>query len=113
MEISFILTYDELFTLATAATELSQAGEHFLRDALPDAQKCSLDGLVDKKMAHYVGDKIELSPVIRMIADAIAKADTVVLSNGNWIIQSSWIKLKCEKYPFQDNCFKVVPLKEK
>ena len=113
MEISFILTCDELFTLTSVTSGFSEAGKLFLQEALPDAELCDLSGLVLKKMARYVGEDMELSPVIRMISDAIAKADSATQDAGGWLIQSQWITLRLEKYAFQENCFKIVPLKDK
>ena len=116
MDVSFILSENELFTLMSLAPDPSEAGRAFAEAALAGAQRCDLGGLADRKLAKHVGGGgLELAPAIRMIADALAHADSVEESGGgggSWVVRSRWVTLRCERYPYQDGHLRVIPLKE-
>ena len=112
MDISFILTSDEIFTLMSLLPDRTEGGERFAAEALPDAKQCDLSSLADKKLAKLTNGELELAPVIRMMADAIARADSVEAKGDIWNIDSPWVSLRCEKYLYQDGCWKITPLGE-
>ena len=76
MDISILLSKNELFTLISLEQNHSEAGRRFAEAALAGAERCDLSGLAERKLAKRVGaDGLELAPVVRMIADALAHAD--------------------------------------
>ena len=111
MDISFILAIDELYTLMSLIPNHTEAGKRFAEGALPGAEMCDLSGLVDKGLARRAGAELEVAPVIRMVADALARAAEATSDGGVWMIESPWVALRCEAYPYQDGCFRVTPLK--
>jgi len=112
MEVSFILSSDEVLTLMSLAPELTEAGQRFKDEALSDAKICDLSGLVDKNLAHRINDELDIDPVIRMISSAISRADKIEPQGDTWHIQSPWAALLCEKYPYHENHWKITPVKE-
>ena len=112
MDVSFILSSDELYTLIFLAPEVSGAARSFCDEALPDAIICDLSGLVEKNLARRVEEELDLEPVLRLIAKAISHADYVEFHGDVWSICSAWISLLCEKYAYHDNHWKITPLKE-
>ena len=112
MDISFILSTDEVFTLISMIDDKTEAGELFSSEALPGAGYCDLSGLVDKKLARVAGDELELAPVLRMLADAIARASSIERSGEAWSIRSPWVSLRCEEYPYREGHLKITPVKE-
>jgi len=110
MEVSFILSKDELLTLIVSMPELSEAGEKFVEKALFDAEINDLSGLFEKNMAKQSGDEIELEPIVQMIVDSIATADSCELNDDTWIINSPWLLLECTKNPYLDNSWKITPI---
>ncbi|MCL2820285.1 MAG: hypothetical protein FWD38_05580 [Oscillospiraceae bacterium] len=111
MDISFIFTADEIFTLASMINNHSPAGKEFIGNALTDAQICDLSSLAEKEHAQINGDKLELEPVIRMVFDTVTKAVRVVNVDDYWMIYSNRLTLKCEKYRFKENSWKISPIK--
>ena len=111
MEVSFILSDDELLTLISLVPCRTVAGARFVSDALSGAELCDLGGLVDKRLARRVGEEMELTPVIRMVADALARSDSAENRGGSWLIGSPWVTLRCERYPYQGKRFRITPLK--
>jgi hypothetical protein len=112
MDVSFILSSDELYTLISLIPDVTNDGQQFINRALCGADICDLSGLVDKKLAHRIEEEIDIEPVVRMVASAIAKADSIEYDEGVWNIKSSWVALICEKYVYNDNHWKITPLKE-
>jgi len=112
MDVSFILSSDELYTLIFLATETSEAGQKFSDEALAGAEICDLSGLVEKNLARRVEDELDLEPVLRMVANAISNADSADLRGEVWDISSPWVSLLCERYAYHENHWKITPLKE-
>ena len=102
MDVSFILSTDEFFTLLSLYPEHSEAGRRFADDALQDAALCDLSGLTEKNLARSAGGEMELAPVIGMVADSIAHADSAEEYNGVWNISAPDIMLRCEKYAYRE-----------
>jgi len=109
MEISFILSTDEIYTLMSLFPDHTDDGRRFAAEALSGATPCDLSSLVDKKLAKPVSDKLEVAPVIRMLIDAIARADIAEIHDDVWSITSPWVSLRCEKYPYQEGFWKITP----
>ena len=112
MDISFILSSDEILTLISLMPGQTEAGAIFVESALRGASPCDLSGMVDKKLARMAGEELVLTPAARMVVDAIARADGAEYSDGAWSIRSPWISLRCENYPFLEGHWKLTPLKE-
>jgi hypothetical protein len=112
MDVSFILSADEIYTLMSYANNPSEAGRKFADAVLSEAKLCDLNGLVEKQLAKHIAGELDLAPVIRMVADALACADRSELHGDVWNIQSSWVSLRCEKYPYKEKHYKITPLKE-
>jgi len=110
MDVSFILSADELYTLISLIPDMTISGKHFCDEALAGAEICDLSGLIHKNMAKQVEDELELEPVLRMISSAVSKATSAEHHDGIWSIRSEWIDLRCEKYPYHDNHWKVTPV---
>jgi len=111
MDISFILSADEILTLISLMPGQTGPGKKFCDEALPNAVICDLTGLIDKKLARMVGDELELAPVIHMVADAVARATSAELLGETWEVHSPWISLQCETYPFREGDWRITPLK--
>ena len=112
MDISFILSADEIFTLMSLFPEHTEAGKRFINDALVQAKPCDLSSLAEKKMTRLTGGDYELAPVVRMIADSMARADSSDFIEGVWYIRSPWILLRCEEYPYRERHWRISPLYE-
>ena len=113
MEISFILSKDELLTLILINDDITEAGQCFVDTALEGAEICDLLSLIDKNFAKNVNDELEVEPVLRMIADAIAHAVSSEHKDDTWKIGSKLIALECQKYPFHEGYLKITPVEEK
>jgi len=118
-EVSFIFTYDELYTLILLSGELTESGKIFTEKAIAGAVENDLSNLTNKKMAHMRDGKMSVEPIIRMLGAAICKADSLEIidpadKDGNvaYIISSPWIKIKCENYSKAANHIKLTPLKQ-
>jgi len=111
VDVSFILSSDELYTLISLAPQVSDAGQKFYTDALSGAIICDLSGLVKKKLAHHIEDEIDIEPVLRMVSDAISQADSIETDKGVWKIKSPWVSLVCERYVYHENHWKITPVK--
>ena len=112
MDVSFILSSDELYTLISLIPVRTEAGARFAGAALSGARLCDLSGLLEKKLARRVNGELELAAVIRMLSDAISRADSASNHNGVWEIRSPWVSIRCEDYPYQENHFKITPLED-
>ena len=113
MDVSYILSADELFTLMSLFPDHSEAGKAFVADALRDAKICGLDEPVKKEMAKiYPSGEIELSPIIRMLTDALAHASDVRQTENGWICHSPWITVKCDVYAYKEGHYKLTPIKD-
>jgi len=112
MDVSFLFTDDELYTLISLAPGSSEAGRRFMAEALPGAAACDLSGLVGKNLARRVGNELALTPVVRMMSDAIARADSADLRGEKWEIRSPWVSLLCENYAYKKGTWKITPIKE-
>ena len=110
MDVSFILSLDEVFTLITLSGRQTDSGARFAKEALTGAALCDLSGLVEKKLAGRVGSEIELAPITDMMADALALSDSAELDDSVWTIRSPWVVLRCETYPYKERHFKITPL---
>jgi len=113
MDVSFILSSNELYTLISLASDTTKASQQFCEDALSGAEICDLSGLIEKGLAREFGDGLELEPVLRMIAGALSKADRATYHEAAWDIRSQWVNLLCEKYPFNENHWKITPVNSK
>ena len=117
LEVSFMLSRDELYTLVLLSGEPTEAGKYFISEALAGASPDDLSGLIEKKMAHGHGEKIVVEPVIRMLGASICKAEKIDFINlgnesgGTYVVCSPWIKIRCEPYPRIENCLKLTPEK--
>ena len=111
MDISFILSADEIFTLISLMPGQTEAGGRFVKNALPGAAMCDLSGLAEKKLARMVDGEMILTPAVRMVVDAITRADSAEYNDNAWDIRSPWISLRCESYPYLDSHWKITPLK--
>ena len=109
MDVSFILSADELFTLLSLYPEQSKAGRSFADAALQDAALCDLSGLTEKNLARLAGGELDLAPVIGMVADAIAHADSAEERDGVWNVSAPDIILRCEKYAYREETWKITP----
>ena len=112
MDVSFILATDEIFTLMSLLPGHTEDGKRFTSEALHNAKACDLSGLAAKKLAKATNGKLELAPGIRMIIDGIARADSAVKHGAIWEIRSPWVFLRCEKYPYQEDCWKITPVED-
>ena len=112
MEVSFLLSLDELYTLIALTPEVSKAGRRFCDEALSGAEICDLSGLVEKKLAHRMEDELVIEPVLRMVCGAISKADSAEVNGEAWSICSPWVALQCEKYAYHEDHWKITPVKE-
>jgi len=112
MEVSFIISSDELYTLLSLTSELSVSGQNFYNEALTNASICNLSGLIEKELAHYVNNELEIEPVIKMIVSAISQADNIDKHSEVWCIHSRWITLFCERYEYHENHWRITPIKE-
>ena len=111
MDVSFILSSDELFTLISLMPEQTEAGRRFADNALSEAVLCDLTGLEEKKLARISKEGVELEPVIHMLADAMARADSAELHGDIWEIHSSWVSLQCIRYKYRQGHWKVTPVR--
>lgn len=112
MDVSFILSSDELYTLIFLTPEVTEAGRRFSDEALSDAIVCDLSGLVEKNLARRVKDELDLEPVLRLVADAVSNADSVEFNGEIWSIRSARLSLLCQRYAYHENHWKITPLKE-
>ena len=113
MDVSYIFSADELFTLMSLVSKHSEAGRAFGAGELADAVSCDLSGLVKKKMAKHCADgEMELSPVIRMLTDALASADSIDRQEDGWLVRAPWVTLRCAVYPYRDDHYIITPMKE-
>jgi hypothetical protein len=112
MDVSFILSMDELYTLMLLAPKISENGRRFINEALADAEICDLSGLVEKSLARRIEDELDLEPVLRLVADALSNADNAQLIGEVWSIRSPWVSLLCERYTYHENHWKITPVKE-
>ncbi|MCL2151800.1 MAG: hypothetical protein FWH57_02395 [Oscillospiraceae bacterium] len=112
MEISFILSADEIFTLMSLFPDHSEGGRRFAAEALQGASPCDLSELPVKKLAKLVGGELEIEPAVRMAIDAIARADSASMSEDVWDIRSPWVFLRCEKYLYKEGYWKITPVEE-
>ena len=111
MDVSYILSADELFTLMSLVTEHSEAGTQFGADALQGAEVCDLGGLVGKKMAKQgVDGEVELAPVLGMLAESIARAERIEQDDGGWLVFSPLVMSRCEVYRYKEGHFKITPI---
>ena len=112
MDVSYILSGDELFTLMSLVSNHTDAGKLFLAEVLSDAECCDLEGLAQKKMAKYCPDgQMELAPVIRMLSESLACADKAEQQENGWLVSSPWVNVSCEVYPHKEKHFKLTPIK--
>jgi len=111
MDTSFILSVNALFTLMSSVPNQTDAGRQFKDSVLPDAEMCGLEEL-EKFVVHNEDGHIELVPVIRMIIDALACADSANRTDEGWIVCSPWITLRCEEYQYKAEHYKITPLKD-
>ena len=113
MDVSFIFSADELLTLTSQIPGATEAGRLFCAEALSRAEVCGLNGLVEKKMAKYIANgDMELTPVVRMLTEAMARPEKIEWIENGWIVRSPWIAFKCEKYPYKENHYAITPMKE-
>ena len=112
MEVSFIISADELFTLMSTVQGWTEAGRQFNAEVLGDAVICDLSELPDKKMARFIDGELELAPVIRMIADAVTRADNITRRGDIWEVASPWVTPKCERYPYREGHWRITPEEE-
>jgi len=110
MDVSFILSQNELYTLLSAEPKRTEAGAVFLETALSGAERCDLSGLVERKLARRVSSGPEPAPVIAMLSCAISQADSAEESGGIWEISSQWLSIRCEAYPYQEEHLKITLL---
>jgi len=113
MDVSFILSDDELYTLLYLAPEKTEAGQRFIDEALSGAEICDLTGLTEKNLARIIEDEIELESVLRLVTGAISKATEVKKQGEAWFIGSPWVNLLCEDYRYNDKHRKITPVKNK
>ena len=113
MEVSFLLSADELFTLMSIISEKSEAGQYFIDSTLEGAELCDLSTLTEKNLARYIEDELEIEPVLNMMTDALTHAESAELKDDVWTIRSPYITLKCQKYPFHEGHWKITPVKER
>ena len=112
MDISFILSTDEIFTLMSLFPDQTEHGKRFTAEALQGAKICDLSSLAEKKLARLINGNLELAPAVRMVGNAIAQADSASINDDAWDISSPWISLKCEKYPYKEGFWKITPVEE-
>jgi hypothetical protein len=113
MEVSFILKADELFTLMSLVPERTKAGQKLYDEAVSGFSICDLSGLVEKNLARFVEDELVLDPVLSMISSALSTADSARLYDEVWDIKSKWINLQLEKYKYNEEHWKITPLRGK
>jgi len=111
MEVSFILKTDELFTLLSLAPERSNAGQKLYDEAVSGANVCDLSGLIEKKLALLIEDELVIDPVLHMISSALSVADSAELHDDVWDIKSKWIDLHLEKYKYNEDHWRITPLR--
>jgi len=111
MDVSFILSTDELFTLISQMSNQTQAGKAFVDKALAGAQISDLSMLPEKNLARVDGEELTLAPVVQMLIDAISNASRAEYNGKHWEIDSGWVILQCERYPFIEEHWKLTPKK--
>jgi len=112
MDVSFILSSDEIFTLMSLMPGKTDAGRQFAEGALVGAVFCDLSGLVEKRLARMVGDELEIVPVLRMLVDSLARADSAELRGEAWVMCSPWVTVQCSPYPYRDGDWKITPVQK-
>ena len=110
MEVSFLMSCDEVFTIISLMPNRTPPGERFIRVALAGAKECGLQNFVGKNMARLTDDGYVLDPVIKMIADAMARPDSATFEDEVWLIKSPWISLTCEKCSTRVGHLKITPV---
>ena len=111
MDVSFILSTDELFTLISQMNNQTQAGKAFAEKALAGAQESDLTILAEKNLARIDGEELILAPVVQMMVDTISNANRTEYNGKHWEINSDWVTLQCEIYPFIERHWKLTPIK--
>lgn len=111
IEISFIMSRDELYTLILLNGEPSEWGKNFVETELGGAQKNNLLNLADKRMASFRDGKLFIEPVIRMMGAAICKTYKTEKMDGVYIIYSQWINIRYEIYSQIEGYVRLTPIK--
>ena len=112
MDVSFLLSSDEIFTLMSLFPGHTEGGERFAAEALIGARTCDLSSLAEKKLARLINGNLELEPVVRMVGNAIAQAENTSNQEDVWEISSPWVSLRCEKYLYKEGYWKITPVEE-
>lgn len=112
MDVSFILSANEIFTLMQLIPSHTEAGQLFIKEALVGAEACDLAGLIERDLARCVRDEISLEPIIRMVADTIALAESAQVHEGVWKISAPWLSLICKPDRYRKGHFIITPVQE-
>jgi len=112
MDISFILSTDEIFTLMSIARMRSAEGEAFITEALADAEICDLSGLVEKKFARYTNGELSIDPIVRMIADSLAMAESIAIREESWFVNAPWVSLIIQVCEYRKDHWKITPIQK-
>jgi len=111
MDVSFVLSADELFTLISQMNKQTEAGKTFVEKALKNAEICDLSNLEEKNLAGIGGDELILVPVMHMLINAISNATGAEDKDSYWEIDSDWVTLHCERYPYKEEHWILSPIK--
>lgn len=109
MDVLFLFSRDELYTLI-CGHKLTDAGQRFVDTVLEGAKKDALSHIVEKRFAVRRGETILLEPVISMLIESIAKADTFSGDASLCELTSPWVSVRCETDPHAQDGFKLTPL---
>ena len=112
MDISFIMSSDEIFTLMSLFPDQTEHGKRFAAEALTGAKPCDLSSLAEKNLAKLINGNLELAPAVRMVGNALAQADSASIHDDAWDISSPWVALRCEMYPYQERHWRITPVEE-
>lgn len=112
MDVSFILSANEVFTLMQLIPSHTEAGQLFAKEALAGAEVCDLAGLIERDLARCVRGEINLEPIIRMVADTIALAESAQVHEGVWKISAPWLSLICKPDRYRKGHFMITPVQE-
>ncbi len=109
LEIAFIISKNELFTLLQNTSQLSDSGIAFVKQVLNRSQIDDLNGLVEKKLAYIREGEVWIQPVIRMLVAGIARANGFESIDNGWRFDSLGMYIECLNYEHHPDHIKLIP----
>jgi hypothetical protein len=112
LDVSYILSFDELLTLLTLAKTQTNECRHFADSVLTDAKLIPLNGLITKGLATRIDGKIRIDTVLRMLIDTIATAETIEERKECWHLKGEHINVNIALYPHIARHIKIIPIQK-